>query len=174
MKPPAAPDKHPPTLQRCKQSPLSLFGFRKSGMLIRLSGWRKSQFVTARVTAQTSKFHHVVSALSPEIASEIRDLILAPPETNPYDKLSAELLKLTSSSERQRPQELLSAEELGDRNPSQLLRRLQQLLGDKATSFDQNLLRQPASPDRCNHLPVQAEEKSSYDYWSHSGTWRTR
>ncbi|KAH7972389.1 hypothetical protein HPB52_011608 [Rhipicephalus sanguineus] len=46
-----------------------------------------SQFVTACVTTQTSKFHHVVSALPPEIASDIRDLILAPPETNPYEKL---------------------------------------------------------------------------------------
>ncbi|XP_037501443.1 uncharacterized protein LOC119375336 [Rhipicephalus sanguineus] len=101
-----------------------------------------SQFVTARVTTQTTKFHHVVSALPAEIASEIRDLILAPPETNPYEKLSGELLKRTSSSERQRLQQLLSAEELGDRKPSQLLRRLHQLLGDKATSFDQDLLRE--------------------------------
>ncbi|KAH7968666.1 hypothetical protein HPB52_010578 [Rhipicephalus sanguineus] len=95
-----------------------------------------SQFVTARLTAQTSKFHHVVSALPPEIASEIRHLILAPPETNPYEKLSAELLKRTSSSERQRLQQLISAEELGDRKPSQLLRRLQQVLGDFLRRFD--------------------------------------
>ncbi|KAH7955558.1 hypothetical protein HPB52_001364 [Rhipicephalus sanguineus] len=75
-------------------------------------GQVNSQFVTARVTAQTSNFHHMVSALPPEIASEIRHLILAPPETNPYEKLSVELLKRTSSSERQRLQQLLSAEEL--------------------------------------------------------------
>ncbi|KAH7958655.1 hypothetical protein HPB49_003834 [Dermacentor silvarum] len=46
-----------------------------------------SQFVTARITSKTSIFHHVVSALPPEIAAEIRDLILTPPETNPYDGL---------------------------------------------------------------------------------------
>ncbi|KAH7972007.1 hypothetical protein HPB52_004995 [Rhipicephalus sanguineus] len=75
-----------------------------------------SRFFTARVNAQTSEFHHVVSALLADIVSEIGDLILAPPESNPYGNSSAELLKRTSSSERQRLQQLLSAEELGDRN----------------------------------------------------------
>ncbi|KAH7979353.1 hypothetical protein HPB49_009129 [Dermacentor silvarum] len=47
-----------------------------------------------------------------KIPAEIRDLILTPPETNPYDVLSAELLKRTTSSEKQRLQQILSAEEL--------------------------------------------------------------
>lgn len=41
--------------------------------------------------------------------------------------------------ELQQPQQ---TEELGDRKPSQLLRRFQQLLGDKAAAFDQDLFRE--------------------------------
>ncbi|XP_042149544.1 uncharacterized protein LOC121837794, partial [Ixodes scapularis] len=78
----------------------------------------------------------------PETAVDIRDIILEPPTTNPYDNLKAELIKRTSVSEHQRLQQLLTSEELGDRTPSQLLRRLQQLLGERAATFDPALLRE--------------------------------
>ncbi|XP_064468572.1 uncharacterized protein LOC135380306 [Ornithodoros turicata] len=39
-------------------------------------------------------------------------------------------------------QELLLAEELGDRRPSQLLQRMQNLLGDRAQTFDPQLMKQ--------------------------------
>ncbi|KAH7941208.1 hypothetical protein HPB49_011038 [Dermacentor silvarum] len=89
-----------------------------------------SQLVMARITSHTSKFHRVVSVLPPEIAAKIRDLILTPPE----------LLERTTSSERLRLQQILSAEEIGDRKPSQLLHHLQQLLRNKTASLDQDLV----------------------------------
>ena len=55
----------------------------------------------------------------------MRDLILHVPE-NPYDTLRLQLL--------------FSATELGDRKPSQLLRRMRQLLGDTPTASDGRLL----------------------------------
>lgn len=71
-----------------------------------------------------------MSALPPGIATELRDLIVSPPAIAPFDTLMRELIKRTTMSE-QRWLQLLQSEELGDRKPSQLLRRLQQLLGEK-------------------------------------------
>ncbi|KAM7292675.1 uncharacterized protein ISCGN_025813 [Ixodes scapularis] len=102
----------------------------------------ESQFVTARITSQATKFHHVVASLPPEVAMEIRDLILSPPDDQPFDKLRSELIKRTSASEQRRLQQLITSEELGDRTPSQLLRRLQQLVGDRLPTFDTSLLRE--------------------------------
>ena len=70
---------------------------------------------------------------------EVRDLLLNPPVDNPYDTLKAQLVKRTTASEQRKLQQLISGEELGDRKPTQLLRQMQQLLGDKfGTSSDAN------------------------------------
>ena len=90
----------------------------------------EAQFTTRRIVAQRSKFAHVVSALQPEIAQEVRDLLLAPPAERPYDVLKEQLIRRTSESEQRRLQQLLTEEELGDRKPSQLLRKMRQLLGE--------------------------------------------
>ncbi|CAN7994887.1 unnamed protein product [Ixodes pacificus] len=65
-----------------------------------------------------------------------------PPATHPYDKIKEELIKRTTASEQRRLQQLLTNEELGDRKPSQLLRSMRQLLGDRAASFDDTILRE--------------------------------
>ena len=90
----------------------------------------EAQFLTRQITAQNTKFAYVISSLSPEIAQEIRDLILSPPADCPYDTLKTELIRRTSASEQQRLQQLLISEELGDKKPSQFLRKLRQLLSD--------------------------------------------
>ena len=98
----------------------------------------EAQFRMRHFTAQRTKFDHVVASLSPDFATEVRDLIFRPPADAPYDCLLEQLIKRTTASEQRKLQLLFSAEELGDRKPSQLLRRLQQ----RASTTDNTFLRE--------------------------------
>ncbi|XP_040357382.1 uncharacterized protein LOC121046801 [Ixodes scapularis] len=102
----------------------------------------ESQFHLAGVTTQGRKYHHVVSAPSPAAADEVYDVLANPCPATPYDQLKNALLQGTEVSERSRVQQLLWAEELGDRRPSQLLRRMTQLLGERANNMDDVFLRE--------------------------------
>ncbi|XP_064469388.1 uncharacterized protein LOC135384072 [Ornithodoros turicata] len=102
----------------------------------------EAQFLLAGVTSQLARYRHVVAALPPEIAMDVADVITSQPPQSPYDHLRAAILKRTMLSERKRIKQLLSAEELGDRRPSQLLRAMQALLADRADSIDEAFLRE--------------------------------
>ena len=90
----------------------------------------EAQFATRKITNQDTKFYYVVASLSPEVAADIRDLLIQKPTDNAYNELKKKLLERTTTTKAQKLQQLLASEELGDRKPSQLLRRFQQLLDD--------------------------------------------
>ena len=100
----------------------------------------EAQFTTRGITSEATKYAYIVSALQPEIAQEVRDILMDPPRDTPYARLKAELVKRTSVSEQKRLQQLLIQEELGDRKPSQLLRRMEQLLG--SAKIDEGIFKQ--------------------------------
>lgn len=86
------------------------------------------------ITREATKFQHVVGSLSADYATEVRDLLLNPPQENAYTQLKEAMLTRLAESSQLRLQRLLTSEELGDRKPSQLLRRMQQLLGPQTIS----------------------------------------
>ncbi|GFU56803.1 uncharacterized protein NPIL_62681 [Nephila pilipes] len=81
----------------------------------------ESQFVLAGITAEITKFHHVVSALQPEELGIVGDIILNPPAVKPYAALRDRLCSQYAESEEQRLRGLISGMQLGDRKPSRLL-----------------------------------------------------
>ncbi|XP_070388851.1 uncharacterized protein [Dermacentor albipictus] len=99
----------------------------------------ESQFAARRITADSTKYHHVVGNLPPATASEVRDLLLTPPAANAYQTLKE--IRRVTPTEPERLQQRLREAELGDRRPSQLLRHMQQLAGD-ATASDGRLVRE--------------------------------
>ena len=82
------------------------------------------------ITAQTKKFHITLSGLPRAIFAEVIDLVESPPQQQPYDRLKQILLARTGLSEEQKIQQLLAKEKLGDRKPTQMLRRIKSLAGN--------------------------------------------
>lgn len=98
----------------------------------------EAQFHARNITVEATRYYHVVAALAPEVAAEVRDLLVAVPDDTPYTILKKALVQRVGVTEEVRLRRLLVTEQLGDRKPSQLLRHLQQLLGD-ATMSDEVL-----------------------------------
>nr|VZI35229.1 unnamed protein product [Spirometra erinaceieuropaei] len=90
----------------------------------------EATFHSAKITRETDKFYKLVEALPPTILSQVQTLLRDPPTDAPYTKLKAELLRLTSVSDRQPYHALVKEEALGDRKPSELLRRMRSLVGN--------------------------------------------
>ncbi|BHF82359.1 hypothetical protein SprV_0802549600 [Sparganum proliferum] len=109
----------------------------------------KSRFALRQITREDTKFHYVVAALPMDIATDLRDIIDCLPTEAHYTALKEALISHISLSTQKRLQRLIYEEDLGDRKPTQLLRRLEQLAdGQKldATIFKQLFLqRLPSS-----------------------------
>ena len=83
-----------------------------------------------KITFEKTEFDYTVASLACEFTAEVRDLVLKPPATSPYEMLKEQLIKCMAASEQYELQLLFDAEE-SIRIPTQLLHRMQQLLGDK-------------------------------------------
>ena len=62
----------------------------------------EAQFHTRGITTEETKFNHIVSALQPEVAVEVRDIVIKQPKDKPYSTLKAEVIKRTSASQQRR------------------------------------------------------------------------
>lgn len=58
----------------------------------------EAQFATRNITTEQTKFRHIVATLAPEIATEVRDLLLQPPEDNPNTALKEALISELASA----------------------------------------------------------------------------
>ena len=61
-----------------------------------------AQFAIRNLTVSKTKFYHVVAVLPQEVASQILDLIRAPPARDPYGVLRERLITLYTLNDYQR------------------------------------------------------------------------
>ena len=100
-------------------------------------------FKASRVTSSLTKFTYATSLLPSDLLQQLSDVIVdLTTSTTPYEDLKKAVLDRLQSSVSERLRELLSKEELGGEKPSDLLRRMKQLLGEKYNSFDRELFMQ--------------------------------
>lgn len=93
----------------------------------------ESQFVLAGVMTETTKFHHVVSALQPEELAIVGDLLLNPPAENPYTAIRNRLCIQYADTEEERLRDLISGMQLGDKKPSRLLLEMKSKAGRRVS-----------------------------------------
>ena len=90
----------------------------------------EATFRTNNVKDQQVMFDSVITALDVNAASDIADILETPPEETPYDKLKEALLSRLAISNAARIKRVLSNLAIGDRTPSQHLRRLRSEAGN--------------------------------------------
>ncbi|GBL84082.1 hypothetical protein AVEN_100929-1 [Araneus ventricosus] len=93
----------------------------------------ESQFVTAGISQECTKFHCVVSVIDYDVLTCVSNLIRKLPTDNPYTKLKDNIISLYGDSENSRLKALLQDLQLGDKTPSQLLMQLKELNDDLVT-----------------------------------------
>ena len=90
----------------------------------------EAQFVIRKITADDTKYYHVLSALDQDTATRLLDLISLPPPENKYQALKDRLVDTFGLSKRERASLLLHTRPLGDSKPSVLMDEMLALLGD--------------------------------------------
>ena len=61
-----------------------------------------AQFTRRGITASRTKYEEIICALPTDYATEVEDLLIDPPEENPYEKLKDLLISRIADSERQK------------------------------------------------------------------------
>ena len=87
-----------------------------------------AQFAIRNISSSKTKFYHAVAVLPQEVASQILDLIRAPPLGDPYEVLRDRLVRLYTLNDYQRFEALVSLTLSGDQKPSHLMNRMLALL----------------------------------------------
>lgn len=95
----------------------------------------EAQFALRDITADTTKYYYVVSALSSSTATRVVSLLKNPPADDKYSALKAHLLKTFELSDAERASRLFSLQGLGDSKPSELMDRMLGLLGEHTPDF---------------------------------------
>ncbi|KAH8022959.1 hypothetical protein HPB51_006389 [Rhipicephalus microplus] len=101
----------------------------------------EAHFRLRQITSQQTRHWHLVYCLPPGVADDLADILASPHPSHPYDTLKAAIISRKSESEHSRLRQLITATELSDRLPSQLLRRMRQLIGGPSAPQEEKLLR---------------------------------
>ena len=85
------------------------------------------------VTSDQAKFSFALAHIDATNAGEIADLISNPPDKDRYETLRTEMVRRLSATRSNKMQQLLERKEMGDRTPSQFLRRMRTLASESVT-----------------------------------------
>lgn len=87
----------------------------------------EGQFLVSGIFNDDTKYGYVIGSLEARYAAAVKDLIISPPVTEKHNSLKKELITGLPTSQQHKTRQLLEREEIGDRKPSQFLRRLRYL-----------------------------------------------
>ena len=88
----------------------------------------ENEFSLFKILDQRTRFQVVLRSLTRELFDEVTTTMVDQSTPNPYDLWKEALIKRLALTDRQRADELFRDIELGDHKPTQLLRRMRQLL----------------------------------------------
>jgi hypothetical protein len=112
----------------------------------------ESQFALRNVTSDDAKYHHVVSALPPEVVSRIVDLVTAPPTTDKYDTIKQRLTDSFAGTSMERAAKLLEITDLGGRHPLALRDEMRNLARGEDSEFLLRAIFLRALPDEVRRV----------------------
>lgn len=91
----------------------------------------ESQFAVAGIKVDETMYHHVISSLEPQYLVQVADIIRNPPPKGKYNAIKTSLIAEYTDSDHRKLRKLIKEIELGDLKPSQLLKRMKDLAGNK-------------------------------------------
>ena len=89
----------------------------------------ETQFDLHHITDDDERYSLTCAALSGEVASDVRDVLLQPFRTNKYESLKGILIKRRGLTTPERVNKIISGEKVGSDIPSRFRRRLQKTAG---------------------------------------------
>ncbi|GBM30781.1 hypothetical protein AVEN_30598-1 [Araneus ventricosus] len=95
----------------------------------------ESQFITAGITQESTKFHCVVSCLDYDVLTCVSNLIRSPPYVDPCTQLKDTSISQYTNSENVRLKTLLQNFQLGDKTSSQLLMKMKEMNNGRVTDI---------------------------------------
>ena len=89
----------------------------------------ETQFALHQINDDDERYSLTCAALSGEVASDVRDVLLQPFRSNKYESLKAILIERRGLTTPERVNKVISGERIGTDTPSRFLRRLQKTAG---------------------------------------------
>lgn len=94
----------------------------------------ESQFALRNITSSTTKFHHILTGLSSEMAGSLVDIISNPPTVEPYETLKKAIISRLGESQQELIQRLFQPyNPANPQKPSKILINIHRALGTTAT-----------------------------------------
>ncbi|KAI4473783.1 hypothetical protein M0804_015177, partial [Polistes exclamans] len=90
----------------------------------------ESTFKNRRITSDARKFELVFEALTPDIMEKISDFLRRPPEVDKYSAIKRLILQRLTDSKQKQILRFLNELQMGDKQPSQFLREMRNLVGN--------------------------------------------